>query len=291
MKATRPTRVICLASLIVALAACGGPVTALTSTTTTSPKTSTTKATTATTATNATTTTVSLPQETFTLYFMRGTTLGVAQRTVGTVSDPHYASVANLLFGPSPSEAAAGLSTDIPQGTVLRGLEIRGGTATVNFSPNFVALGSSASLAGRLAQVVYTITSFSNVTAVIIKVGGTQIVNFAGVDLTKPVGRSQVTAALPGVLLEDPAVGSSIHGQLFVSGITSINGTYEIQLVDPSGKLLAAVTSTAVVNGNFQQAFPLHVTSPEIGTLRVFARPSSPLLPAQEYQFDLPITP
>jgi hypothetical protein len=197
----------------------------------------------------------------------------------------------NLMGGPSPSEASAGLSTDIPQGTVLRGLEIRGGTATVNFSPNFVANGPAPSLAGRLAQVVYTITSFSNVTAVIIKVGGTQIVNFAGVNLTNPVGRSQVMAALPGVLLEEPAVGSSLQSQLAVSGITSINGTYQIQLVDPSGKLLAGVTSTAVVDGKFQQAFPLTVTSPEIGTLRVFARPSSPSQPAQEYQFNLPIVP
>ena len=256
----------------------------MTSTTTTSPSTTTRP-------TRADTTTTTLPQQTFNLFFLRGTTLGVAQRTIGTVSDPHYASLVSLLGGPSPSETAAGLSTDIPQGTVLRGLEIKAGTATANFSPNFVASGSQQSLAGRLAQVVYTITSFANVTGVIIKVAGTQVVNFAGVDMSGPIGRPQVTASLPGVLLETPAVGATVQGEFAVSGTTSINGTYEIQLMDASGKLLAGVTSTAVVNGRFQQAVPLDITSPEVGTVHVFARPTSPTQPVQEYQFSIPIVP
>lgn len=270
-----------------ALVACSGSPTALTSRTTTSVS----KTTRSTQPPKMTTTTTAPPQQTFSLYFVRGTELGVSQRTTGTTADPHYESMVDLLQGPNPTETAAGLSTAIPQGTTMRGLEIRGGTATVNFSPTFVQAAPPPSLSARLAQVVYTITAFPNVNGVIIQVGGTRIVNFAGVNLSQPVGRSQVTAALPEILLEEPAVGGSLSGNLTVSGLTSFNGTYEIQLVDPSGKLLASVTSTAVVDARFEQTIPFTITSPETGTVRVFARPLSPTQAVEEYQFTVSIAP
>ncbi len=185
-----------------------------------------------------------------------------------------------------------GLGTAIPTGTSLRGLQIRAGVATVNLSPEFTATAPPPVEAARLAQVVYTLTGYANVSRVSIQVGKVALTNFAGVDLTNPVGRSQVTAALPAVLLESPAVGDSVVGTLKVAGITSLAGTYEIQLVDPAGRLLAGVTDTAVVGGLFQQVIPLKgVTAPTTGTLTVFARPTSSSQLPQTVSLTVPVAP
>jgi len=283
-----PSRVTALASMILVgllLAGCSGATTALTSTTTTLSKSATSV------PKSTTTTTAPPPQRTFNLYFVRGSTLGVATRTVGTVDDPHYAQMLSLVFGPTPAEVAAGLITDIPSGTVVRGLVVRNGLATVNFSPSFVEPAPPAVLSARLAQVVYTLTSFPNVTGVVIQVAKVQLVNFAGVNMSAPIGRTQVTSALPDVLLESPAVGGSLRGELSISGITAFDGTYDVDLTDPSGKLLAAVTNTAAIGGTFQQSVPFTISSPEIGTIHVFSRSLSDNQASQEYQFTVALTP
>jgi hypothetical protein len=275
--------VLAMIALGVGLAACGGPTKGATSTTTTF-------ATTTTTTAPHTTTTLP-PQTSVQLFFVRGTTLGAAVRTVATTKDPHFTTMLALMFGPNATESAAGLTTDIPPGTTLRGLEIRAGIATANFSPQFASAAPPATLAARLAQVVYTLTSYPNVTGVNIQVSKVPLVNFAGVTMTHPIGRSQVTAALPGVLLEQPAVGSSVTGALNISGLTAIDGTYDVQLLSASGQLLAGITNTAIAGSSFVQSIPFKLAAPETGLVRVFERPSSPSQPVQEYQFTVPIGP
>ena len=273
--------VIALALLVTA---CSGNTSALTSTTTSPPRSTGT-------VPGSTTTTALPPVRTYPLYFLRGTQLGVADRTGASTSDPHYTSIKYLVDGTIPTESAAGLTTDVPPGTTVRGLQIRGGIATLNLSPQFAAPGPPASLAGRLAQVVYTLTNSSSVTGVVLEVAGNRLVTFAGVDLAAPVGRSQVTAALPLVLLEQPAVGSSLTGSLTISGLTSGATTYIVQLVDPAGKLLTSVTNTAASGGSFQQSVPFTIAAPETGTLRLFARPTTSDETPQQFQFTLPIAP
>jgi hypothetical protein len=224
------------------------------------------------------------------LYFVRGTELGVADRLINSNADPRYGALQALLSGPIPTEAAAGLGTWIPAGTTVRGLQVRGGVATVNFSPQFVEPGPQAVLSARLAQVVYTLTAYPNIGRVALLVVGMPINSFAGVDTSSPIGRSQVTAALPGVLLENPAVGSSVSGLFHISGITSINGIYDIQLVDSTGRLLASVTNTAVTGATFSQTIPFSRPYAGTGTIRVFARPSSPSQPAEASEFTVQVT-
>jgi hypothetical protein len=62
--------------------------------------------------------------------------------------------VALLSSAPEPGRA---LSSEIPEGTRLRGIEVDGTIATVDFSSEF-GRGTGQSLALRLAQVVYTLT-------------------------------------------------------------------------------------------------------------------------------------
>jgi hypothetical protein len=266
----------------VALSACGSSTLAK-SPTTTGPV--------ATTATTTPKTTTTAPtQVSANLYFVRGPNLGVAQRLVNAGADPHYLTVQALLAGPDATEIAAGLGTEIPAGTALRGLEIRGGVATINLSPQFITPGPPPSLAARLAQIVYTLTAYPNIGKVAIAVSKLPLTTFAGVNLSTPVGRSQVTAALPDVLLEAPAVGSTVHGaSVYLSGLTSFVGTFDIQLLDATGKLLAATTNTAVPSSTFTQTLPVRASSPNTGSLRIYARPSAPGQPVQVTSFQLPI--
>jgi Sporulation and spore germination len=278
------TIALSVVALALALAACSGPTTALTSTTTSPPRTTGSPG-------GSTTTTGVSPTIKETLFFVRGTSLGVSRRTVSSASDPRYLTLQALFGGPSPTEAAAGLVTDIPAGSEVRGLVVRSGVATVDLSPEFVATAPAPELSARLAQVVYTLTSFPNVGRVFIKVAKTPIVEFAGVNLASGVGRSDVTAALPPVLLESPAVGDSAGGALLVSGATSMSGIYVLQLTDAKGKLLATVTNTAVPNGSFSNRLPFTVPAAQTGQVSLFMRPTAAALPPQVVTFPITLTP
>ncbi len=237
------------------------------------------------------TTTTRPAQTTISLFFIRGASLGVAHRAVNAAPNPRSEGVQALLAGPSPTEAVQGFGTDIPSGTALRGLEIRGGVATITLSPAFVSPDSPPVEAARLGQIVYTLTGYPNVDRVSIRIGTVPLTEFAGINLTNPVGRDQVTGALPAVLLESPAVGDTVAGSLQLSGVTSFSGTYEIQLTDSTGRQLAGVTNTAVVGGTFSQAIPFTVPGPTTGTLAVFARPKNPAQPPQAFSLTLAVEP
>src|SRR5687768_11805894 len=62
------------------------------------------------------------------------------------------------------------LSTAVPDGTSLLGIAIKNGVATVDLSRDFESGGGSASATYRLGQVVYTLTQFSSVRAVLFQV-------------------------------------------------------------------------------------------------------------------------
>jgi spore germination protein GerM len=268
---------------VLALTACGASTSSVRPTTTTAPDT--------TSAVPAKTSTTVPPHLSVSLYFARGTELGVADRSIASSTDPRVAALQALVAGPTPTEAAAGLGTWIPPGTAVRGLQVRDGVATVNVSPQFAAAGPPAVLSARLAQVVYTLTAFPNVERVTLLVAKAPVPTFAGVDTSGPIGRSQVTAALPGVLLEDPAVGGSVSGSLHISGLTAINGTYDVQLVDSTGGLLASVTDTAVAGATFSQSIPFRHPYSGTGTIRVFARPAGSSAPPEATQFTVQVTP
>ncbi len=64
-----------------------------------------------------------------------------------------------LLSGPSAQERAKGLTSEIPAGTRLRGITVREGLVTVDLSEAVASGGGSASMQGRLWQIVYTGTA------------------------------------------------------------------------------------------------------------------------------------
>lgn len=105
------------------------------------------------------------------IYFVRSQfasdTLAAVPRTVSLprlpgIASPEGAAVRaalqELLKGPTRAEQASGLSTAIPEGTRLLGLRVAGGVVYADFSAEVESGGGSASMLGRLWQIVYTAT-------------------------------------------------------------------------------------------------------------------------------------
>ena len=114
------------------------------------------------------------------VYHLRGQYVGAARRAVPATAAPARAAMLELLAGPTTAELAAGLHTQIPPGTEVRGLTIRDGVATVDLSGSFTAGGDPLEDRGRLAQVVYTLTQFPTVDGVRFRIDGQPLVFRSG---------------------------------------------------------------------------------------------------------------
>lgn len=121
--------------------------------------------------------------------------LAEATRTVPE-GDPRAvltAALTELLRGPTAEEQAAGLSTAIPAGTTLRGVRLEGGVAHVDFSREVESGGGSASMLGRMWQIVYTATQFPQASRVQILIDGSrrEAMGGEGVIIAAPLARPQ----------------------------------------------------------------------------------------------------
>jgi spore germination protein GerM len=101
------------------------------------------------------------------------------------------AALAELLRGPTEEEQAGGLVTQIPPGTRLRGVRIEGGVAHVDLSGEFESGGGSASMLGRMWQVVYTATQLRAASHAQILIDGQhrEAMGGEGVIIASPLGR------------------------------------------------------------------------------------------------------
>jgi germination protein M len=211
------------------------------------------------------------------LYFLRGSYLGVARRTIAANSAVGSAAISALLSGPTPGEHAAGLSTAVPAGAHLLGLRIADGIAVVNLDSSFATRVRSAGELARVAQVVFTLTQFPTVLRVAFQIDGAAPDPFASgaVSLARPLSRSDVLGALPAILVENPAVGDDLHGSLHLSGMAAVfEAQFRVQVIDGTGKVLldkpvhaAAGTGTW---GTFDVTFPFTASTTTVSTLRVF---------------------
>ena len=118
---------VLVASLVVAGCASSGhqastapPTTAATAPSTTMAPASTTTIT----PLSSSSTTVTVAPVDLRVYFLRTDHLGVAHRRVPATTMTATAAVTQLLAGPTPAEAAAGLTSDIPAGTRVLGISM-----------------------------------------------------------------------------------------------------------------------------------------------------------------------
>jgi spore germination protein GerM len=114
------------------------------------------------------------------VYFARGERVDPVSRVVPRVPRIGTAALEQLLAGPSASEIAAGYTSEIPEGTRLRGLTIADGVAVADFSGEFESGGGTLGLTLRLAQVTCTLDAFPTVDGVRFAVDGEVIDVFSG---------------------------------------------------------------------------------------------------------------
>ena len=126
------------------------------------------------------------------VWFARNGRLVEALRTHTPTQAVATAALHALLAGPTRSERVDGIRSEIPHETRLLGVVIARGVARVDLSSDYESGASSRSLQLRLAQVVYTLTQFSTVSAVRLSVDGTPVPG-------QPVGRSTYKALAPVV--------------------------------------------------------------------------------------------
>jgi hypothetical protein len=186
------------------------------------------------------------------------------------------AAMTAVLAGPNDAEQKASISTTIPAGTQLLDLTVKSGVATVDLSREFESGGGSASVLGRLAQVVYTLTQFPTIKSVVFEVEGQPVTTFSGqgVVLNGPVGRADYQDLLPAIFVDRPAWGAALGNPGRVTGNANVfEATFKIQLLDAGGHVLVdqqvMATCGTGCRGTFDTTLHYTVAKGQYGTLRV----------------------
>ena len=189
------------------------------------------------------------------------------------------AAMRELLDGPNDAEMGArpAMYTVIPDGTRFLGLRIDGGIATVNLSREFEQGGGSASVLGRLAQVVYTLTQFPTVEGVKFELDGEPVTVFSGegIVLDKPVGRADYRDQLPAIFVDRPAWGGVLANPARVKGLANVfEASFRVRVLDGDGRSLAEKSVMATCGtgcwGTFEATIEYRVARAGWGTLQVF---------------------
>lgn len=192
------------------------------------------------------------------------------------VSDLHALALEFLLAGPTPGEAEAipAMSSAIPEGTVLNGVTVAGGVATVDLSAEFGSGGGSLSMMGRLAQVVFTLTAFDDVDGVRFLVDGTPTTVFGGegIIVNDPSTRADWDGLLPAVMIEEPYYWGTGTNPLVVRGTANVfEATVSLALVDGDGLIIWEGFTTATCGtgcrGDWEAVIPYEVGEAQLGAI------------------------
>lgn len=239
--------VAALAAVALLVAGCGEEDTDGPAASTTVAPNETTAAPDATTAptTAAADTTTTAPDGTVDLraYFLRGEQLAITHRAVPETPAVLRAALEQLLQGPTGEEAAAGLTTEVPEGTQLLDVALADGTAVVDLSGSFDDGGGSLSMRARVAQVVFTATQFDNVDAVAFRLDGEAVTEIGGegVVVDPPLQRVDVEDIAGPILVDQPQPDTTVTSPLTVTGESdTYEAVLELELVDAGGQVLAS---------------------------------------------------
>ena len=232
---------------------------------------------------------------TLSLYWIRdGAALGTSRRSFPATQSTESTALHALLGGPNRAESAVGFASTIPRGSKLLSLSINNGIATTNFNSIFASGGGSFSVRARIAQVVFTLTQFSTVRTVLFELNGVKVTTFSneGLVLDHPVGRADETDLLPPIFIEEPAVGDTISGPMYLTGLSNtFEAVFQIQVTDAHGHLVAddQVRATAGTGtwGSFETR--VHLSSPAAGPGMVVAYEISAKDGSHIHQIEIPV--
>lgn len=214
-------------------------------------------------------------QRAYRIWLTRGDGLFAAWRDAPREQGVGAAALGLLLDGPSAAELRSGVSSAIPSGTRLLGLDVGGGTATVDLTSEFESGGGSLSMTARLAQVVYTLTEFPTVRRVRFALDGSPVSVFSGegIVLDHPVGRKDYDELLPPISVDSPPLlGRRVSSPLEVSGTANVfEANVTVRLLDRNGRELERRFTTATCGtgcrGDFSISLPYQSPTEQPGTL------------------------
>jgi germination protein M len=208
------------------------------------------------------------------VWLLRGESLFVTWREREGTPRIGTAAMEDLLAGPTPLEARAGVSTVIPAGTRLLGLTVSNGVATVDLSSEFESGGGSASMSARLAQVACTLDQFETVKGVSFELDGKAVDVFSGegIVLDHPVRCRDYEDLLPVILVEHPAIGQRVESGITVSGSANVfEANVTVRVLDAGGTELSRGFTTATCGtgcrGTFSMNVDFEVTHEQAGTI------------------------
>ncbi len=191
--------------------------------------------------------------------------LFAVQRTVPATQGIGAAALGELLGGPTSEEAGEDVTTAVPAGTRLLGLNIADGLATVDLSSEYESGGGSLSMFMRLAQVVYTLTQFPTVDRVTFHLDGKPVSVFSGegIVLDEPVGRDDYEDLLPTILVLSPGLYAEIGNPVTVSGNANVfEANVTVRILGPDGKELAKTFTTATCGTGCRGDYTLSLPYP-----------------------------
>ena len=150
------------------------------------------------------------------------------------------------------------LSTAIPAGSKLLGISIKNGVARPICLVSSESGGGSASAGYRLGQVVYTLTQFSTVRAVLFQVEGRTVTTFGpeGIQLDGPQSRKDFNALLPSIFVDRPAFGAAASNPARVTGNSNVfEATFRVAMLDASRKVLVDQMAMATCGSGCRGTF------------------------------------
>jgi Sporulation and spore germination/Immunoglobulin-like domain of bacterial spore germination len=210
------------------------------------------------------------------VWFTRGESLFVARRDQPATPRIGTAAMESLLAGPTPSEQAAAVGSQIPAGTQFLGLTVADGIATVDLTSEFESGGGSASMNMRIAQVVYTLTQFPTVKGVLFELDGQRVdvLGGEGVIVDQPVTRKDYRDLLPAILVVTPQIGSRVANPVLVEGTANVfEANVSVEVVDENGNVVGKTFTTATCGtgcrGTFSVRVPYEITSATRGLIIV----------------------
>ena len=242
-------------------------------------------------ATTSTTTVASEPAA-VRVYFAWHEKVGTAGRSVDASSKEEHA-VDALLEGPDGFEQSIGMTTAIPSGTKLLGLEVASGIATVDLSSQFQSGGGSLSMQLRTAELVFTLTQFNEVQAVTITLDGESVEAIGGEGIpAADLDRTDFENVTPLILVEAPVPGQTVASPLEVSGIANTfeaNVNYSVN--DPEGLVLDdGFTTASAGNGAWGEfAFSVSYTTSRTGLGSVILWETSAQDGSQQNVYEVPV--
>jgi hypothetical protein len=208
------------------------------------------------------------------VWLQRGSKLWLVKREQPVTTAPAHAAMQSLLTGPTVAEADAGVRSQVPRSTTLLGLSIASGTATVDLDDAFAAAGTRAAVRMRLAELTYTLTQFTTVDRVALRIDGRPVSSLAGVAVPRTMTRSDFQGLLPVITVWNPPIGSHVATSVRVSGDANVyEASIHVRIVDQRGLTVGHANTLASCGtgcrGGYTVLVPFSVDRDQLGTIIV----------------------